>query len=240
MIAALAAKADTKPTNPKDLLGVRKAPMSAVPANVLAELGVAMLEGAAKYGRHNYRAVGVRASVYYDAALRHLFAWWEGEDIDPDSGVSHITKMLSTLVVLRDAMLNGKLEDDRPPVPAAFYPELNTRAAAILDVPRETPHHYTEKELQDGYVHTNAEPVGGRTVGDGRTLRDAWEDPSVAFNCAEYFNCSGRPGDPGCPHCGEGGNHPFNGEGLREARREEVGGRASSPAFGIGYIRFDD
>lgn len=61
-----------KPTNPKDSVGIRKAPMSTVSAVVMAEVGVAMLEGAAKYGRHNYRAVGVRASVYYDATLRHL------------------------------------------------------------------------------------------------------------------------------------------------------------------------
>lgn len=56
-----------KPSNPKDTVGIRKAPMSTVSAAVMAEVGVAMLEGAAKYGRHNYRAVGVRASVYYDA-----------------------------------------------------------------------------------------------------------------------------------------------------------------------------
>jgi len=74
-----------KPANPKDLLGVRKAPMSTVPATVLAEIGVAMLEGASKYGRHNYRVVGVRGSVYYNGVMRHLMAWWEREDLDPDS-----------------------------------------------------------------------------------------------------------------------------------------------------------
>ena len=111
-----------KPTNPKDLCGVRKAPMSTVSAAVLAEVGVAMLEGAAKYGRHNYRAVGVRASVYYDATMRHLMAWWEGEDVDPDSGMSHITKAITSLVVLRDAMIQSKVEDDRAPSSAPFLP----------------------------------------------------------------------------------------------------------------------
>ena len=78
-----------KPTNPKDAVGIKKAPMSTVSAAVLAEVGVGMLEGALKYGRHNYRGVGVRASVYYDATIRHLFSWWEGEDTDPDSQLSH-------------------------------------------------------------------------------------------------------------------------------------------------------
>lgn len=114
-----------KPTNPKDAVGVAKAPLSTVPANVLAEVGVAMLEGALKYGRHNYRQAGVRASVYYDALMRHIMAWWEGEDIDPDSGLPHIVKAIATLVVLRDADSREMLEDDRPPRTEPFYPALN-------------------------------------------------------------------------------------------------------------------
>lgn len=133
-----------KPSNPKDIVGVRKAPMSTVPAPVLAELGVAMLEGAAKYGRHNYRAVGVRASVYYDATMRHLMAWWEGQDLDPYSGMSHITKAIASLAVLRDSMIQGKMTDDRAPASAEFYEALNKRAAEIIDrYADKSPKHYT-------------------------------------------------------------------------------------------------
>lgn len=135
---------ETKPSNPKDIVGTRKAPMSTVSAAVMAELGVAMLEGAAKYGRHNYRAVGVRASVYYDATIRHLFSWWEGESIDPDSGMSHITKAIASLVVLRDAMIQDMLTDDRAPVSKNFYAGLNAAAGAILDRHADKdPKHYT-------------------------------------------------------------------------------------------------
>ena len=101
--------------NPKDAIGSKKPPMSAVPANVLRELGVAMLEGAVKYGRHNYRVAPIRASVYYDAVLRHIIKWWEGEDIDPDSGLHHLVKAVACLVVVRDAMLQETIIDDRPP-----------------------------------------------------------------------------------------------------------------------------
>lgn len=104
-----------KLSNPKEAVGIRKVPMSTVSAPVLAEVGVAMLEGARKYGRHNYRASGVRASVYYDAALRHIMQWWEGEDIDPDSGLSHVTKAITSLIVLRDSTIQGTFNDDRPP-----------------------------------------------------------------------------------------------------------------------------
>jgi hypothetical protein len=136
-----------KLSNPKDIVGIRKAPMSTVSGAVLAELGVAMLEGASKYGRHNYRAVGVRASVYYDATMRHMISWWEGEDRDPDSGASHITKAIASLVVLRDAMIQGKVEDDRPPRSTPFYAVLNELAAQTLDKHADkSPHHYTIKD----------------------------------------------------------------------------------------------
>ena len=105
-----------KPSNPKDAIGVRKwRNFTTIPMTIMAEIGVAMLEGAAKYGRHNYRVAGVRASVYVDAAMGHIAQWWEGEDIDPDSRLSHITKAIASLVVLRDAMVQDTLADDRPP-----------------------------------------------------------------------------------------------------------------------------
>ena len=123
-----------KDTNPKDAVGIKKVPRSTVPAPVIAEVGLAMLEGARKYGRHNYRSAGVRASVYYDAVGRHLDDWWEGTDLDPDSGLSHITKAIAGLVVLRDSMIQSNWVDDRPPVsPAGWQQELNEKAAAIIE-----------------------------------------------------------------------------------------------------------
>lgn len=123
-----------KDTNPKDAVGIKKVPFSTISAPVIAELGVAMMEGARKYGRHNYRDVGVRSSVYYDATLRHLTSWWEGEDIDALSGLSHITKAIASLTVLRDAMIFGKLKDDRPPrAPDGWMEELNKKAGELIE-----------------------------------------------------------------------------------------------------------
>lgn len=137
----------SKPTNPKDAVGIRKAPLSVVPMNVIAEIGVGMLEGAAKYGRHNYRGVGVRSSVYFDATMRHLIAYWEGQDTDPDSGMSHLTKALCSLVVWRDAMARGQCEDDRPPVSGDFYPELNELAGQVIERHADKfPKHWTIKD----------------------------------------------------------------------------------------------
>lgn len=139
----------TKDTNPKDAVGSRKVPMSVVPPVVLAEVAVGMVDGARKYGRFNYRVAGVRGTVYYDAAMRHLMAWYEGQDIDPDSGLSHITKAITSLVVLRDSMIQGNWNDDRPPKTPEFMPILNDRVGQLLDEAKAqglSPTHYTQQE----------------------------------------------------------------------------------------------
>lgn len=136
-----------KQSNPKDLVGSKKAPLSTLPWRVLWRIGLAMLEGALKYGRHNYRAVGVRASVYFDGTQRHLGAWWEGEDVDPDSGFSHIDKAIASLLVLRDSMLGGNWEDDRPPRASEDFAHLHAEAARITTQHADKhPHHFTIKD----------------------------------------------------------------------------------------------
>ena len=104
-----------KDTNPKDAIGSTKPPIANVPLSVISEVGMALAEGQYKYGGYNWRVIGVRASVYWDATFRHLKAWWEGEDTDPDSQLSHVTKAISALTVLRDAMIQDNWTDDRPP-----------------------------------------------------------------------------------------------------------------------------
>jgi len=111
-------------------------------------LGLAMLEGALKYGRHNYRAAGVRASVYFDAAVgRHLFSWWEGQDVDAESGMHHIDKAIAGLMVLRDSMLEGNWVDDRPPAGAVDLDPLNAQAGGLIDMHADKkPKHYTNSD----------------------------------------------------------------------------------------------
>ncbi len=141
------ARKDWCGTNPKDAIGSRKAGISTIPGQVMAELGLSMLEGACKYGRHNYRVSRVRSSVYYDAAFRHLAAWWEGEDIDPDSGLSHLVKAMACLAVLRDAQIQGMLNDDRPPASKpGWVAEMNNKAAEILDRYPEPKVPFTAKD----------------------------------------------------------------------------------------------
>ena len=132
--------------NPKDAMGSRKVPLSVLPAQVLLETALGLYEGGRKYGVSNYRVAGVRASVYYDATMRHLMDWWEGQDIDPDSGLSHVTKAISSLMVLRDSMLNDMCTDDRPPKVKnnAFMSEYNSKIGEIIEKYPDAVQPYTE------------------------------------------------------------------------------------------------
>lgn len=143
---------NTKPSNPKDSVGIAKVPFSTVSAVVWAEVGLAMMEGARKYGRHNYREVGVLASVYYDATLRHLTDWYEGQDTDPASGLSHITKAIASLTVLRDSMIRENWVDDRPPaVKDGWMDELNAKAKEIIEkYPNPVPAFTNKERLYNG------------------------------------------------------------------------------------------
>ena len=134
-------------TNPKDALGVRKVPFSTLSGPVLAAMGNAMLEGALKYGRHNYRVIGVKASVYFDAFNRHIWAWWEGEDIDPESGKSHLVKALTCLLVLVDAAWRGKMIDDRPPKSLGFIQEENVVTEKLLAAKPNPIPPFTERPI---------------------------------------------------------------------------------------------
>jgi len=138
---------DPKETNPKAAVGVRKVSPSVVPMNVVLEASLGMLEGAAKYGRSNYLISGARASVYFDGTMRHILDWWHGQDVDPDSGLHHISKAISSLMVLRACMLADKFEDDRPPVVPLDIATLNQAAAEILDRHKDKhPKHFTCKD----------------------------------------------------------------------------------------------
>ena len=56
--------------------------------------------GAGKYGDKNWEK-GMSYSRVFGALLRHLFKWWMGVDIDPDSGKRHIDHAACNLMFLQ-------------------------------------------------------------------------------------------------------------------------------------------
>lgn len=101
--------------NPKTIIGARKPPVHAIPPIAILHLGQAMANGEGKYGLTNWRGHRVSSSVYYDAAMRHLMAWWDGEDIAVDSGCHHLAHVMASCAILLDAAaIPDSLNDNRP------------------------------------------------------------------------------------------------------------------------------
>jgi Domain of unknown function (DUF5664) len=106
---------DKKATNPKDGQATTRADLSNFPDSAVLYGSLAFTEGGLKYGEYNWRKTGVQSSVYVSAARRHLAKWFNGEELDPKTGVHHLGNALACIAVLVDAIEVGNLNDDRPP-----------------------------------------------------------------------------------------------------------------------------
>jgi hypothetical protein len=102
-------------SNPKDLLGIKKVSISKLPVVGIIAGSHAMMYGADKYGPYNWRGNKVIASIYYDAIMRHLMAWFDSkEEVAADSGVYHLGHIIANASIILDAQATGNLIDDRP------------------------------------------------------------------------------------------------------------------------------
>ena len=68
--------------------------------------------GASKYDRGNYLK-GAPLSQYVDCLMRHLQAWWSGEDIDTESGQHHLGHVVWNALCLCEIALAQPERDDR-------------------------------------------------------------------------------------------------------------------------------
>lgn len=73
-----------------------KPPLGLLPRVALDETAKVLAYGAKKYATHNWRK-GIGHQRLVNAALRHIYAWNEGEDNDPESGLSHLAHALCCL-----------------------------------------------------------------------------------------------------------------------------------------------
>lgn len=100
--------------DPKGEAGSKKAPMWLLPPRALEAAAWVHGLGAKKYGPWNWRATRVKASTYISAIIRHLKLGYErGEDIDVESGQSHLAHIIACCNILIDAAAHGCLDDDR-------------------------------------------------------------------------------------------------------------------------------
>lgn len=69
--------------------------------------------GAQKYARRNWE-LGMDWSRVYGALMRHMVAWWQGEDNDPETGKSHLDHAAACIMFLQAYSKRGAGTDDRP------------------------------------------------------------------------------------------------------------------------------
>jgi hypothetical protein len=138
----------SKSLNPKDTVAAGKVPFHLWPDIATALGSLALLDGALKYGRMNWRTEpGPYASTNVDAVRRHLAAWMEGEEADPDSGLPHLAHALACLALLADAQAAGTLQDDRH-ITTGRYRAAIDQLTRFVEPLRErhkdkSPKHYT-------------------------------------------------------------------------------------------------
>lgn len=77
-----------------------KPPISLIPHDYLVAVAEVLAFGAAKYDKHNWRQTGFEWSRLLDAAYRHLGAFNDGEDRDPESGLSHVAHLACAVMFL--------------------------------------------------------------------------------------------------------------------------------------------
>lgn len=83
-----------------------------IPGEALTELGKVLAYGADKYAPGNW-ANGINHSRLIAACYRHLSAYNSGEDIDPESGLSHVSHAMCNLAFLVWHIEHRKDLDDR-------------------------------------------------------------------------------------------------------------------------------
>ena len=84
-----------------------------VPVEPLRLLAAVLTFGAAKYADRNWEG-GFDWSRVYAALQRHLNAWWGGESIDSETGLSHLAHAACCLFFLMEFEARSTGHDDRP------------------------------------------------------------------------------------------------------------------------------
>ena len=79
----------------------------------ISEFARVCMYGAEKYDRGNYLKGGKPLSEYVDCLLRHLTAWQDGENVDPESGQHHLGHVVWNALALCQFAISGNSIDDR-------------------------------------------------------------------------------------------------------------------------------
>lgn len=84
-----------------------------IPADSLHELAKLYSMGAIKYGDRNWEK-GMAWGRIFGAMMRHSWAWFRGEQFDPEDGQHHLASVAWCALALMSYEMRGIGTDDRP------------------------------------------------------------------------------------------------------------------------------
>lgn len=80
--------------------------MGLIPPIAELEMAKVLTFGASKYGRENWRHVDSASDRYLDAMMRHINSYRQGEQNDPESGMSHLAHVMCCAAFLIEASIS--------------------------------------------------------------------------------------------------------------------------------------
>lgn len=113
-----------------------------VPTSAIYAIADALQYGATKYEPNNWRR-GMKWSVPYACAMRHLMKWFEGEDRDEESGREHLSHVIANVAMLIEYAETCKELDDRY-TSARKYDTFKSTKVEDLNMPK-----ISDDELQE-------------------------------------------------------------------------------------------
>ena len=87
--------------------------MDLLPGDALVEIAKVLTHGANKYSPRNWEK-GMDWHKLYAPIQRHLWKWWQGEELDKESGLHHLAHAACDVLMLQATVLRGVGTDDRP------------------------------------------------------------------------------------------------------------------------------
>ena len=92
-----------------------KAPIRLIPPDIILDLAKTLAFGAQKYGEWNWRDDGSNTEHMrtYDSIQRHLLSYANGEDIDKESGLHHLSHAATQIIILMTHVKEHPEMDDR-------------------------------------------------------------------------------------------------------------------------------
>ena len=89
-----------------------KPKMNLLPPKAIVEISKVLTFGASKYDAENWRKLDDLQNRYTAGALRHIFAHMDGEELDPETNLSHLAHAMCCLLFKLEIELEERFKKE--------------------------------------------------------------------------------------------------------------------------------